>query len=81
MVAHHIQRQTDRLYFEIQRLQIKVAGGERLDAYNDFETLIGIRNSLVFLKDLVAENDFEPADCDIAVSDSGNLCPVAKSNK
>lgn len=81
MIADHIPRQTDRLYFEIERLKKKVAKGETLGVYEDFETLVGIRNSLVFLKDLVAKNDFEPTDCDIVVSASGDLCPIAKFSK
>lgn len=77
-VSRHMQRQTDRMLMVIERMKRRMAEGKKLDVYSDFEELVGIRNSFVFLKDLVRERDFLPDDCRIATSPTGGLYPVAR---
>lgn len=76
-VKEHIKQQLDRLYEETRKLELKTANGWKLDKYYDFEGLVQVRNSLVFLSGLIPSG-IVPNDCDIVVSEIGNAYPVKK---
>lgn len=77
-VGKHLQGQLARLYAQLHELQKKVAGGQTLDPYADFEPLSSTRNSLVFLAQQVEKQDFEPLDCTIGINENGGAWPRRK---